>query len=251
MSQIFQADSIILERPLPLFIFPMKIGDHWADTTQATVGTSLGVVSLDALVDAYGTLILPTGSYNALRVRVHIDFGDYQNYRYYFLTATPYVSAFLTALSSTNPKDSSQIIFRATYTTPHLKYDHTTGPIAHLLSIPDSSFNTVVSTDDTAYVPLLNSGDTTAFISSASFLAPSPQFKILGNFSSTMLKSRDSVAIPVVFHPTAVTNYSTILAVQTNAINGTFFAVGLDGKGTIKSSVASEPVVHEEYSGIS
>lgn len=82
--------SIVYDSPLTRMVFPMEYGVSWEDSTTYEIVGSETTRRVEAEVDGWGTLTTPSGSYDAIRLRVvqyQTSFGfDFVTTIYDFLT---------------------------------------------------------------------------------------------------------------------------------------------------------------------
>ncbi len=208
-------EEITTEHPIPLFVFPMTLGQHWTGTSIGSAAQQNAIISVDASVDAYGTLRIPSGDFPALRVFVRLDlaFAGFSSveYRYYYLTSTPFVSACFTAYYTSDSSSNRQLVQSGIYTGPVAKYDHMVAPILKFTYQGNGAYREAVGTEDTFHFELHNTGDTTALIDSVYLFPAAPQCSLTNNLQDAELGVGDSVAVPVLFKTTTPDTVNTIV----------------------------------------
>ncbi len=212
-------DTVILTSPTKFIPFPLHVGDYWSDRTSGLVEGSNVPVTINSVADAYGTLLLPSGSFQCIRIVMTIDYTKFREYRYMYITTSPYVSACLISNSSTATGNNHQNIARAEYTGPIPKYNKYVAPNL-TLSGPSSPFRVPINGTDTVHILAINSGDTTAIIDSSFLNSSNPSdISLVMNPDGAPIAAGDTFAIPFALHP------------QNTSISNAIFFVFYGGSG--------------------
>jgi hypothetical protein len=243
-------ESAALEHPIPLFIFPMTLGSQWSGTAIGSLAQNNATISVNAKVDAYGTLRIPSGDFPALRVFVRLDFAtpgleDFVEYRYYYITSSPYTSACFVAYYTSDSSSHRQLVQSGSYTGPTPKYNHMVAPVLSFSYQGTGIYHAMVGIADTLHFELHNIGDTTGLIDSVYLYQSTSLFSLTNNLCDSELSAGDSEDIPLIFMSSIPDTAKVVLSVAYSDLSE---GIGITIISTPSSNVNTVPITESDLS---